>query len=319
MTGQNMKTPRKKKLFVVMDVLCVLVAALPFIIMNIVFKPYQRGIYCNDESIMYPLKPDTITHGLMAAVTISCTVVIISSGEAYLVYNKKIYSNSDFNQYVAALYKVIGTFLFGAAVSQSLTDLAKFTIGRPRPNFMAVCAPKICMGYMQVINCTGRLQDVTESRLSFYSGHSSFGMYCMLFLALYVQARLVAKWARLLRPTIQFFLVAFAVYVGYTRISDYKHHWSDVLVGLLQGALVAFVNVHYVSDFFKKRPPHCTHPEMADNEGPERKPSTCVSGADSGDQRPADPKSHVELAALKPPAPSGQPLLLHLLPNHWTD
>lgn len=58
-----------------------------------------------------------------------------------------------------------------------------------------------------------------------------------------MQARLVAKWARLLRPTIQFFLVAFAVYVGYTRVSDYKHHWSDVLVGLLQGALVAVLNV----------------------------------------------------------------------------
>lgn len=58
-----------------------------------------------------------------------------------------------------------------------------------------------------------------------------------------MQARLAAKWARLLRPTIQFFLVAFAVYVGYTRVSDYKHHWSDVLTGLLQGALVAALNV----------------------------------------------------------------------------
>ncbi|XP_077573810.1 phospholipid phosphatase 2-like [Stigmatopora nigra] len=264
---------RAKKLYVVMDVLCVLVAALPFIIMTIIFKPYQRGVYCDDESIRYPLKTDTISHIMLAAVTISCTVIIISSGEAYLVYSKRIYSNSDFNQYIAALYKVVGTFLFGAAVSQSLTDLAKFTIGRPRPNFMAVCAPKVCTGYMQVINCTGRPQDVTESRLSFYSGHSSFGMYCMLFLALYVQARLVAKWARLLRPTIQFFLVAFAVYVGYTRVSDYKHHWSDVLVGLLQGALIASLNVRFVSDFFKKRPPRHLKPDCVDSDETERKPS----------------------------------------------
>lgn len=41
----------------------------------------------------------------------------------------------------------------------------------------------------------------------------------------------------------QFFLVAFALYVGYTRVSDHKHHWSDVLVGLLQGALVACLTV----------------------------------------------------------------------------
>lgn len=45
--------------------------------MTIVFKPYQRGVYCDDESIMYPVKPDTITHGMLAAVTISCTVIIV--------------------------------------------------------------------------------------------------------------------------------------------------------------------------------------------------------------------------------------------------
>lgn len=97
----------------------------------------------------------------------------------------------------------------------------------------------------------------------------------MLFLALYVQARLVAKWARLLRPTIQFFLVAFAVYVGYTRVSDYKHHWSDVLVGLLQGALIAMLNVRFVSDFFKKRPQRSPVPPAAESE--ERKPSLQIA------------------------------------------
>ncbi|KAK1805969.1 hypothetical protein P4O66_013013 [Electrophorus voltai] len=252
-------------------------ACLPSVILNSIYQPYHRGVYCDDQSIKYPLKPDTITLGLMAAVTISCTVIIISSGEAYLVYSKKLQSNSAFNHYVAALYKVLGTFLFGATVSQSLTDLAKFTIGRPRPNFFSVCAPKVCKGYVSEINCTGNFNDVTESRLSFYSGHSSFGMYCMLFLALYVQARLRAKWARLLRPTIQFFLVAFAVYVGYTRVSDYKHHWSDVLVGLVQGAVVAILTVHYVSDFFKCRAiTHCSSPETVESDMLERKPSLRV-------------------------------------------
>ncbi|XP_051977812.1 phospholipid phosphatase 2-like [Xyrauchen texanus] len=265
---------RKKKLFVLVDVLCVVVASLPFVIMNIASQPYERSIYCQDESIGYPIKPDTITHVTLAVVTITFTVIIISLGEAYLVYSKIIYSNSTFNQYVSAIYKVLGTFLFGGAVSQSLTDLAKYTIGRPRPHFLAVCAPKVCKEYISSVNCTGEARDVTEARLSFYSGHSSFGMYCMLFLAFYVQARLNAKWARLLRPTIQFFLVAFAVYVGYTRVSDYKHHWSDVLVGLLQGALIAILTVRYVSDFFKVQPfPQCSSPETMESDLAERKPS----------------------------------------------
>ncbi|KAL1021982.1 hypothetical protein UPYG_G00020720 [Umbra pygmaea] len=263
----------KKKMLILVDVLCVLVAALPSAILTLLFSPYQRGIYCDDESIKYPYRRSTVSHRAMAAVTLTSSVVIITTGEAYLVYTKRLHSNSKFNQYLSALYKVVGTFLFGAVVSQSLTDLAKFTIGRPRPNFLSVCNPVVCSGYMQQINCTGNLRNVTESRLSFYSGHSSFGMYSMLFLALYVQARMQGKWTRLVRPTVQFFLVAFAVYVGYTRVSDYKHHWSDVLVGLMQGMLIAILNVRYISDFFKPRPPPCcTQPETAEDEHLEAKP-----------------------------------------------
>lgn len=61
---------------------------------------------------------------------------------------------------------------------------------------------------------------------------------------LYLQARLRAHWTRLLRPTIQFFLIAASIYTGLSRVSDYKHHWSDVLMGLLQGALMALLVVN---------------------------------------------------------------------------
>lgn len=67
---------------------------------------------------------------------------------------------------------------------------------------------------------------------------------------LYLQARLQAEWARLLRPTIQFFLIAATVYTGLSRVSDYKHHWSDVLAGLLQGALMAILVVSDVSQAY---------------------------------------------------------------------
>jgi len=70
---------------------------------------------------------------------------------------------------------------------------------------------------------------------------------CRVFLCvqLYVHARMQGKWTRLVRPTIQFFLISFSLYVGYTRVSDNKHHWSDVLVGLLQGALIAVLTVSF--------------------------------------------------------------------------
>ncbi|XP_059244392.1 phospholipid phosphatase 2 isoform X3 [Mustela nigripes] len=98
-----------------------------------------------------------------------CACWSVSAGEAYLVYTDRLHSHSDFNTYVAAIYKVLGTFLFGAAVSQSLTDLAKYTVGRLRPNFLAVCDPDWsrvnCSVYVQAEKvCRGSPANITESR-----------------------------------------------------------------------------------------------------------------------------------------------------------
>lgn len=40
--------------------------------------------------------------------------------------------------------------------------------------------------------------------------------------------------------------IASAFYVGLSRISDYKHHWQDVLVGLTQGTIVAIIVCKYM-------------------------------------------------------------------------
>ncbi|KAM3939796.1 phospholipid phosphatase 1 isoform 2-T2 [Leptodactylus fuscus] len=243
--------------FVVLDVVCVVLAGLPFAILNLKHSSFKRGFFCNDDSIRYPYKEDTISYQLLAAIMIPLSILIIILGEALSVFYNRLQSSGFVrNQYVATIYKAIGTFIFGAAVSQSLTDIAKYTIGRLRPHFLDVCKPdwtkiNCSAGYIENFVCLGDAVKSSEARLSFYSGHSSFSMYCMLFLALYLQSRMRGDWARLLRPTIQFGLVAVSIYVGLSRVSDYKHHWSDVLVGLIQGAIVAVLIVLYVSDFFK--------------------------------------------------------------------
>lgn len=43
------------------------------------------------------------------------------------------------NDYVSCLYKELGSFLFGCCVGQSLTNMAKLSVGRLRPNFLSVC------------------------------------------------------------------------------------------------------------------------------------------------------------------------------------
>ncbi|TSL10169.1 Chondroitin sulfate N-acetylgalactosaminyltransferase 1 [Bagarius yarrelli] len=141
----------------------------------------------------------------------------IIGGESISIYLRS--RSSLMKVYVACIYKAVGSFIFGAAVNQSLTDIAKYTIGRLRPHFLSICKPNWSLvdcksGYIEKFSCTGDKTLVNEGRMK-------------------------AKWARVIRPTIQFFLISASVYVGLSRVSDYKHHWSDVLTGFLQGAVVA--------------------------------------------------------------------------------
>ncbi|XP_077418416.1 phospholipid phosphatase 1-like [Vanacampus margaritifer] len=243
---------------ILLDVTCLVLVGLPFFILTPQHRPFKRGFFCDDESIRYPLKEDTISYQLLGGVMIPFTLIVIICGECLTVYLSRIKSKTPGHKYAACVYKAVGCYLFGAAASQSLTDIAKYSVGRLRPHFLAVCKPRWdrinCKAerYVENFTCTGDQFLVDEARLSFYSGHSSFSMYCMLFLVLYIHARLKAKWVRLLRPTAQFFLLATAVYVGLSRVSDYKHHWTDVLAGLLQGGAVASFTVFCVSNFFQQ-------------------------------------------------------------------
>ncbi|XP_061732582.1 phospholipid phosphatase 1 isoform X1 [Nerophis ophidion] len=255
--------------FVVLDVVCLVLGGLPLAAFNLgKIRPYQRGFFCKDDSIKYPFHHGTISSTVLYTVGFALPISCMIIGECLCVHLKRLKSKSSFGSYVARVYKAVGTFLFGAAMSQSLTDIAKYSIGRLRPHFLDVCKPdwnniNCSVGdYVENFTCSGDPTMVNEGRLSFYSGHSSFSMYCMLFLALYLQARLQVDWARLLRPTLQFFLIAASVYTCLSRVSDYKHHWSDVLAGLLQGALMAILVVFCVSDFFKQPLDSCKEADI---------------------------------------------------------
>ncbi|XP_026072849.1 phospholipid phosphatase 1-like [Carassius auratus] len=241
---------------VCVDVSCLLLAGLPFAILNIQHTPFKRGFFCSDDSIRYPFKEDTISYQLLMGIMIPFALLTIIFGECFSIYLR---SRASFSyEYIACVYKAVGSFVFGAALSQSLTDIAKYTIGRLRPHFLTVCKPDWSLidckpGYIENFTCTGDPVIINEGRLSFYSGHSSFSMYCMLFLALYIHSRMRASWARLVRPTLQFSFIAVSLYVGLSRVSDYKHHWSDVLTGFVQGAAVALFTVFFVSDLISAK------------------------------------------------------------------
>ncbi|NXI54159.1 PLPP1 phosphatase, partial [Chloroceryle aenea] len=147
-----------------------LLAGLPFAILNSRRIPFQRGVFCSDESIRYPYKEDTISYKLLAGIIIPFGIIVIILGETLSVFYNRLHSNSFVrNNYIATIYKAIGTFIFGAAASQSLTDIAKYSVGRLRPHFLAVCQPdwtriNCSLGYIENFSCQGDKAKINEGR-----------------------------------------------------------------------------------------------------------------------------------------------------------
>jgi len=146
-------------------------------------------------------------------------------------------------------------------------DTSKYAIGRHRPNFYRSCEPRIAkytssngakelhechtlgqetkFNYIVDYECTTKNSGFFDKdiHLSFMSGHAA----TMMFVAIYVSIILVQRLRKHLDTTMGrvvvglciILLVDLAFFVGYTRISDYMHHPTDVITGYLFGIVVA--------------------------------------------------------------------------------
>uniref|UniRef100_A0A3P9KP39 Phosphatidic acid phosphatase type 2/haloperoxidase domain-containing protein n=2 Tax=Oryzias TaxID=8089 RepID=A0A3P9KP39_ORYLA len=263
LNNNNCKDHSRRKLLVGVDLFCLFLVVLVAVFLHkSPFPPYQRGFFCNDNSIRLPYKTSVVSTTVLTAVGFSVPVVSIIIGESYRIYFLNEGSKSFVgNPYISALYKQVGVFIFGCAISQSFTDIAKVSVGRMRPHFLDVCKPDFStincsLGYITEYQCQGPESQVQEARKSFFSGHASFSMYTMLYLVFYLQSRFTWHGARLLRPLTQFTLIMMSFYTGLSRVSDHKHHPTDVLAGFIQGAVVAYCVVFFVSDLFKPKGRH---------------------------------------------------------------
>ena len=54
------------------------------------------------------------------------------------------------------------------------------------------------------------------------------------------------------KPFLQFGFIALAFYIALTRISDYKHHPTDVITGILLGTIVAVAITKVVINFDRR-------------------------------------------------------------------
>ncbi|KAH8309146.1 hypothetical protein KR059_006164, partial [Drosophila kikkawai] len=274
----DMDTNKRILCRVGLDILILLCVGFPILIFFLLGDPYKRGFFCDDESLKHPFHDSTVRNWMLYFIGVVIPVGVIVIVEVIIAQSKArrnngnssgrryVFMNYDLPEWLIECYKKVGIYAFGAVVSQLTTDIAKYSIGRLRPHFMAVCQPVMPDGstcddpvnagkYIQEFTCKGvgsSARMLREMRLSFPSGHSSFTFFAMVYMALYLQARMTWKGSKLLRHFLQFLFIMVAWYTALSRVSDYKHHWSDVLAGSLIGSTCALVVVNFVSDLFQK-------------------------------------------------------------------
>ncbi|XP_049877011.1 putative phosphatidate phosphatase [Pectinophora gossypiella] len=226
--------------------------------------PYKRGFFCDDESLKHPYKDSTVTNVMLYIVGIGLPSISMCLIEwlrlrDYKSGRPRALMGKDIPAWLWEAYKVVGVYLFGMACQQLTTDVAKYTIGRLRPHFFDVCKPDINCNldenkwrYIENFTCLNNdAKLLKEMRLSFPSGHSSFSAYTMIYFAMYLQRRFTWRGSKLAKHGLQFLLVMFSWYTVMTRVSDYKHHWSDVLAGFAIGTLYAVIVFTFISDLRK--------------------------------------------------------------------
>jgi len=249
---------------VVVDLICLGSVGFSVLMFYIYGSPYERGFFCGDESIRYPFKESTVSSFILHLIGLGLPTLVIIFIEFSMRNNEQSrYSilGTNIPNWLYSVYNNLLWFLFGAACSQLTTDIGKYTIGRLRPHFLDICKPDVdCNAdinktkYIENFKCTGEMsKKFKDSRLSFPSGHSSLSFYCMVYLALYLQARIKTSKYGIPKSFFQFLVIVMAAYCALSRISDYKHHWSDVLAGTLLGITVATLTVSQMINCISKK------------------------------------------------------------------
>lgn len=253
---------RQRVLQAMADFATVILISIAFLMVFLLVHPFDRGFYCTDESIKFPYSPDTVPLWVAGLFGVLSGVFFVIVSEAYIARpfcaSHRSFENRQ-NRFILNSIHGVLLYALGAISVLLITEIGKQTVGRLRPHFLTVCKPDFeklkCFEKINGVDvalyvplrdgiCTGDPHIVKEARLSFPSGHSSFTTYSMIFIIIYLEARLVLQRTRFIKSIIQLIAFIAAWFTCMSRVSDFKHHYTDVVGGAAIGlSLAVFVTV----------------------------------------------------------------------------
>lgn len=142
---------------------------------------------------------------------------------------------------------VLGVTLAGLC-SFVAGELTKRMYGRLRPDYLARCfgpnvkewPPWSQIG--EIPTCDSKIgwADLEDGRMSFPSAHTMFSWTLCLFSAYWLYGKLLLfRNVGALRIVVPFCPILIALVITISRTSDYRHHFTDVMAGMILGIVVA--------------------------------------------------------------------------------
>ena len=241
---------------------------------NNTFPVTKQGFFCNDDSIKYPYQAETVAVGPSFLIYLTGTVstfVIgeITSNSGSSKHNggrTRGHGRSNFGNHMwfIRVIKLMFMCSWSSSLTSTLSSTIKTVVGRPRPNFLAVCNPNItctpdntqfntdyeCQGtellgdWKRLNTDEKKMRGVNQARRSFPSGHAAHSASVATFAFLYIEKRIKTPESNmlvLLKPLMQLAWIGVALFIGMSRVKDYYHHLDDVIFGAILGMMVSFI------------------------------------------------------------------------------
>jgi len=210
------ETPSRRVLLsYIVDFILILLIIAPYPLFHFM-RPYERLVFRDDPSIRYPYTQSELvpTWSLALIVLVLPTTVITCWLGCQKFRRKRLF--------VAFL----GLFL-ALALATQITNIVKNLTGRARPDFLDRCDPDPAIQDRMV--CRGPKVKVEEGRRSFPSGHTSTSFAGLGYLALFIagQTGLFDGQGNVWPLIVSGAPLLLATFIGLSRVSDYRHHWSD--------------------------------------------------------------------------------------------
>ncbi|XP_062892013.1 phospholipid phosphatase-related protein type 2a isoform X3 [Mobula hypostoma] len=258
------------------------------------FTVHWQGFFCYDSAYMKPypgpeemsVLPPVLLQSLASAIPMATIVLgelATFTFRSEFIRRERTIVTADcctLNPLVRRVIRFLGVYAFGLFATDIFVNAGQVVMGSPTPHFLTVCQPNYtalgCNQPSQFIispdACTGSPRLVSSARRAFPCKDAALSMYAAVYTVshrdrcvsaasscsqMYVTIMFQAKGTRLTKPAVCLTLLCLTFLTGVVRVSEYRNHWSDVLVGFVTGAAVAVFLVCCVVHRFRGSDPVC--------------------------------------------------------------